>query len=290
VQSQLLWSGVDYARVWLEDWEVRALGGADAVWVSALSIAGLRSERARPYKWRMGTAEGWLLSGVGVAVRDDGAAIVQVPGAAGGDLLRKLGAFGRVSRIDVQVTVKPPVSRETAIQNEWAAMAAHSEDWPHRGRAPGVWAIVGEAITAYSGKRSKEGVYLRVYDAEYVHGAESEAYQGSVRYELEATGGRAVSYYKQIGGAEWTDERVTEAVMGETGRRGATLKLSGVVPQRVRPVARAGEKSNENTLAWIRKQVKPSIERLLEDGVSRKTVLEALGLGEPVTVAGEQTS
>jgi hypothetical protein len=287
MDCELLWSGVDYARVWLEGWEVRALGGADAVWVKALSTAGLRSERARPYRWRMGCAEGWLLSGVGVAVKEDEAAVVQVPGAAGGDLLRALGEFGRVSRIDVQVTVLPPVSRETAIRAEWEAMAAQSNAWPHRGRAPRVWAIVDEAITAYSGKRSKDGVYLRVYDADHVHGRESPAYAGSVRYELEATGARAVSYYKQIGGAEWSDDKVVTVVTGEAIRRGVKMRLNGVVPQRVKPTARLGSKSHAETLEWIRRQVKPSVQRLLEEGVSRRTVEEALGLSSAVSCADD---
>jgi hypothetical protein len=278
MECDLAWAGVDYARIWLEPYEVRQVGGADALWVKALSVAGFRLETARARRWTVGPLKGWLMAGVGVAVREDDAAVVQVPGAASGDLLRVMEGVGRTSRIDLQVTVIPPVSRETAIRAEWKAMLERSKAWPYKGRAPRVWGIVDETVTAYSGRRNKDGVYLRIYDSAHVHGHESDAYADTIRYELEATGRRAVSYCKFIGGCLWQEEKVAQAVLAETMRRGATMRLSGVEPRRVAPPARCADRGVESTLQWIERQVKPCIARLLELGVSRKTVLQRLGL------------
>lgn len=278
MEVEMQWAGVDYARVWLEPWEARAAGGAQGVWNKALMAGGLREEAVRPFAWRVAGLEGWLVQGVGVAENVEGNVLVQVAGAGAGTLLNSLHGLGRTSRIDLQVTVIPPVSRETAIWSEIEAMLEREANWPFRGRAPKVWYIVSDAITGYSGKRSKDGAQLRTYDSEKKHGEESEAYKGTIRYEVEANGKRAIKAYDMIGGDKWSRERVAEAVQGEATRRGCRMRLNGVEGRRVEPAARLTERSHEKSLEWIRKQVRPTIKRLIEENVSRKNVLEALGL------------
>lgn len=290
MECELAWSGVDYIRLWLQPYEVRSLGGAEGVWVRALASAGVQEKTSRARRWRVAGLDGWLLHGVGVAENADGNVLAQVAGPGAGDFLRKMCGQGRASRIDLQVTVVPPVSRETALRAELAALQEQARNWPHRGRAPRVWYVSSESLTVYSGRRSREGIMLRVYDAEHVHGHEAGAYAGTIRYEAEASGRRAANAAEQIGADQWTEAVVRDAVLAETNRRGCLLRLAEGEPKRIPPPPRASELSVEATLRWMRKQVRSSVLRLLEAGVPRTVVEEALGLDGRAPDAGSQTS
>lgn len=274
--ATLGWAGPDYVRAVYRGDEVRQAGGAEAIWLRALEASGVRFANDRARRWGYGLFRGWQVGGTGVSCDVDGNVMLQVPGAGAADYMRRHGLPERITRLDIQSTVTPPMPVPDWLDEEEMFVRHRSEHWPYRGRAPRVTTVRGETVTIYSGVRGTGGVLLRIYDSGHVHGAEANAYLGTVRYELECGVDAARGVYERIGGSEWDERLVAEIVLATARRRGCAVRYVSRETQYAGVVRGTRHPDVERSMRWLERQVRPTIERLEREGVSSRDVLAAL--------------
>jgi hypothetical protein len=181
-----------------------------------------------------------------------------------------------VSRMDLQATVwlredDEGLARRVADDVEEAYKG-------RRGRRPAVRYIdgYGRGNTAYVGSRGKRAVFIRVYDKARESG--ESVYSGAWRYEAELTDDYARDAYYTAMESRFGEPMIARLLIGYLDLRGVSLSL----PNESRGFDRAslprGATTRERRLAWLQKQVRPTVERLMLDGVSREELVSLLGL------------
>lgn len=227
----------------------------------------------RAFVWR--GYRGGALGGVSYGMSDQGA-LLQCSGVlARAEHLRELPYTG-VPRLDLQVTAwfdKDPA----AVPH----LAARVSDEARRRSGARPWKVVhinghGAGDTAYLGSRGKSSKFVRVYDKFRESG--EEAYRNAVRFEVELTDAHARmawSDYCAFGGDQ---VRTYSMVWSYLSARGLELELTEGAPAydiRKLPKPRSDA---DRRMEWLRRQVRPSVERLIAAGVDPAAVREALGL------------
>lgn len=260
-----LYAGIDYLRGTIRRAEVEQCGGIDHLWVQMLGLSRSRGEEHE----RIGTARiggfvglGWR--GYAFASSLEGDVLIQVPGAAAEGAIGLWEDVIRPSRIDLQMTGEPLGAVEEMIGAEYEALLRTYQRWPHKGRAPMPKVIKEQATTAYSGKRSRNGVLMRIYNEGYVHQGQDAGLSSTVRYELEYTGKNAVHIYALLRKKEFSPVVIGSIVAGEARYRGATASWYGIgaVQKASRPERERD--GTETTVRWIQRQVVPAVKRLSE--------------------------
>lgn len=188
--------------------------------------------------------------------------------------------YAGVPRCDVAVTVW--FDRDA----EWVAEAVAHDAHSYAGTQGAVGASVrlvkgfGKGDTAYIGSRVSDR-FVRVYD-KWRESGEDEEYRHAWRFEVEYKNGPAAKAWATATGPASDAPGLAAMVGGELRGRGIVLpRLEGLCAV-YRIPAKAAQDSVDRKLAWLQNQVRPSIDKMLAQGVSLNHILDVLGL----TVAG----
>lgn len=272
----IMWDAAfDYVRMTHNDVagieEAEVLYGIAARGTMAGATEGeLRSEPWQAFGYR-GLSYGLVQIGKGAQ-----GAILQASQWAANEL-RGLGLpYTNISRADIAITVWYDAD-PAALIKLWADRSAE-----YRRLAGGAaWKVTyidgkGDGDTAYYGSRTSD-IYVRTYDK----GRESPEggfYENAIRYEVEYKNREALAVWqgedRTAPGRDWLAAQVLEVLR----RRGVFVALPGEVPVPACARRTAPPSSVDKRLAWLRNQVRPSIDKLVADGVSLEHIREALGL------------
>jgi len=218
-----------------------------------------------PAPWGIQGYKGTCWGKASAGLRDDGA-ILQVSGSwASAARLLELPYTG-VPRLDIQATVWG-CPQPAMVPGDVAAASVAAR----AGRKGKPWKVVhlnghGAGDTAYLGSRNSE-MFVRVYDK----GAESEGeagYEGSVRYEAELSGGTAQEAFTALARVGADENACADRVQSYLLARGVSLPV-WVSRETLQRRIVAKEASNADaTLAWLASAVRPSIRRLIDEGLT----------------------
>lgn len=227
--------------------------------------------------WRFAGYEGFKSGGVQFGTRYD-SCCVRVSGATADDYWRQLWRdCEKVTRLDVQVTVRTtlPVARAIGVVHRCALReSAKRKDGA---RVTMIRSNDG-GCTVYLGSRQSE-VFGRVY----TKGFESQLdhYDGTLRFEVEIKGSLCHDLLRRMCRDSNEIAAVAGYICGFFSKRGVELEIPSVNKYTARVSRPASD--DETRLAWLAVQVRPSIETLVHHG-RLASVVESLGLSEYVTV------
>lgn len=184
--------------------------------------------------------------------------------------------YDNISRADIAITVWYDSDPGAMVKG----FAQRSEGARGFAGAAG-WKIThiegyGNGDTTYLGSRTSD-TYVRIYDK----GRESPEggyYENALRYEVEYKGRAAGAVWegesREAPGRDWLAAQVLQVLR----RRGIFVALPGSISAPAVGLRTAPPSDTEKRLAWLRNQVRPSIDKLMADGVSLESVRQALGL------------
>lgn len=235
---------------------------------------GELEENAEAWRW-MGY-QGVKLGSVMAGAREDGI-IVQASGALAADVVDLRLPWKGVPRIDLQVTYW--------YDRHWAGVAADvaaRSVAARAGQKGRPWKVAhingtGSGDTCYIGARGGETKFLRCYD-KWLQSDRSEQWRHAWRYECELTDGHgryALGTIEDVGQSETTIAGMVASYWRERGVR--LPEVSGSECYSASRISREPT-TEERRLAWLERQVRPSIDKLLASGVSSERVRQALGL------------
>jgi len=222
--------------------------------------------------WSMSGYHGWKCGRLQFGERSDGALVRLSSGLAASAWFDVWQITGRCSRVDVQVTLLcdgPVPSEVFALAAQTKTFYGERKDGP----TLTLWSDNQEGATFYIGRRSSS-LYFRGYNK----AAQSELpeHERCLRLEVEVKNRLT----------QWCIARVMSGVSVKFGciefvseyleARGITPSLMNDIPrsfyERLMPVT-----DRLNSLCWLRSQIRPVVQRLLEDGLGEE-VRDALGL------------
>jgi hypothetical protein len=228
------------------------------------TVAAAYDGTARTVPW---AAQGYRGEKVGKAAfgtRDDGCMLVVTGAWALHPALLQVPYTG-VPRADTQVTIWG-LSRHAERPKVVGALSRRAA--ARCGRKPWhvpIWDGDRKGDTAYLGARSSDE-FVRVYDKEKESG--DEVYEGALRYEVQASAGRAAQYYKDIARSQGSPYTALGIVQGALVRKGVALPgaiLCEAAPSPHCPPKAAS--SLDSTLKWLVEGVAPTVARLEREGV-----------------------
>lgn len=222
--------------------------------------------------WSMSGYSGYACGRVQAGERPDGAIVRLSSDMAESHWWQLFQTTGRASRIDIQVTCR-------MNDNPALNVLRLSED-AHRyycGRKDGprltLWTDNNDGATLYVGSRSSD-YYFRAYNKE----SESslEEYERCVRLELEVKHRASVPLINWLSDGESVHDRIKDRIAGYMDQHGILHNLadcsSGFACE-----SQSRAPDCLKSLAWLRTQVKPTVQRLLECNMEN-AVRDALGL------------
>jgi len=222
--------------------------------------------------WSMSGYSGFSCGRVQAGERHDGAIVRLSSEMADTHWWQLFQTTGRASRIDIQVTCR---MSDNPTQN----ILRLSED-AHRfycGRRDGpkltLWTDNNDGATLYVGSRSSD-YYFRAYNKE----SESslEEYERCVRLELEVKHRASVPLINWLSDGESVHNRIKDRIAGYMDQHGILHNLadcsSGFACE-----SQSRAPDCLKSLEWLRTQVKPTVQRLLECNMEN-AVRDALGL------------
>jgi DNA relaxase NicK len=222
-------------------------------------IDDARSRGNRVREWTGLGYSGYSSGGVSVGTGDNGT-IVRVSGGTAASVCREIIEHSsRVTRIDLQSTVR--FSRDNA-----ALGRKHASEIRRHIRAGGrerntrVEHTFGQGDTLYVGSRSSN-YYGRVYDK--YRESKDEEYLNCWRYEVECKGEGAE---KVVSVMKFSDDWpiASECIVYNWFRnRGVDVRYKPVGHDELPPIGRH-ETDSERQLRWLKSQVSPVVTRLLE--------------------------
>lgn len=181
---------------------------------------------------------------------------------------------GKVSRIDVQVTVRQePYDSDLA----WRAWEAARTLAKMEGRPPRytLWADASRGSTLYVGRLGS-----RFLGRLYEKGKEDPkgGWGDSWRYEVQARRERAEQVAAELGGASEREATMAALVHSHFGNRGVAPIFDPGKPFALAPLPPEAT-DTAKSLTWLAKSVAPVIQRLYSAG-EYDAALKVLGIGE----------
>lgn len=241
----------------------------EAAWLDAFAGGGKKQNRSMLGYDGQGFEHGFL------GQRNDGF-MIQITGAAANDYLHRLLSFdGNVTRIDVQVTV-----RTESYDGEYGKRALYEAE---RRRAEGGTHYSksrmrlidgrGEGDTVQIGRRVSEK-WGRLYDKQ----KEScqDIYFNSWRYEIEYKGNPA-KFVAALLRKQDIATTVRQVIRQQYQVWGFAMDWLESVEIDLYKYRRSTY-DKDRVLSWLAKQVNPSIQKLLQNGVCLQEITLALGL------------
>lgn len=177
------------------------------------------------------------------------------------------------SRLDLALDCALQTSAPKILRTMYAYCTEHQSD---KRSVPPVLISNDLGDTLYLGSRQSP-LFLRIYDKS----KEYKLQRGSVyRFETESKQHRGDRLAKAMASnaynlADW----ITGQVVRDFDSRGVTLPSKFARAENL-PTLELGITTSEATLRWYRRQVAPSVKRLLSEGVSRETIQRDLGFGK----------
>lgn len=272
---QMYTAGADYLRVTVKGDEIgREL--AKVYRKIAYATVAHHREGETPFEpWAWLGYYGERCAGVAYGSGSQGA-ILQVSGPSAQTAMEYNPPWDNVARLDIQYTVwlaedSPGLGERIADLSSWASKTTRGGRWKTR-----LQKGYGTGDTAYIGTRGGDR-FLRGYDKARESGGQ-EVYRNAWRFEVETAGDLAPQVWPDKGASAPGQEYWAGYVCQEFRAKGVPLRRPPDGARASVPAYPKEKSGTDRRLAWLRNQVAPSIEKLVADGVSRETVLEALGL------------
>lgn len=230
----------------------------------------------KPWYWQGYRGEAG--SGAAYGSREDGH-LFQASGYAAHDA-RGMGLlWDNVPRCDIAVTV-------WYEQDECSSIADHAAISRRFSASKGVsgWKVThidgGEhGTTTYIGSRTSD-IFIRIYD-KYRESEGDKDYENAIRYEVEYKGRAAKEVWAAAHRTAPDRFYLASLVQNTCSARGAHLPRLANASLAEAPVVKPPQSDTDRRLAWLRNQVRPSIEKLLTAGVRPATIMQELGLLGP---------
>lgn len=228
------------------------------------------------HAWRMKGYSGWQVGRLQYGWREDGA-IVRLSGSLAADEWWTLyQVTPRCSRIDLQVTLKLPISPSVAIF-EMRSEALRFFEGSNAGPKITIWSDNRDGASLYLGCRQSD-LYFRAYNK--AAETKDDAFAGCVRLELEVKGGLCKSVIAGLLSSDTIQAGILGYICQYCENRGISTNLTAGVRRSFyeRPAIATDELKS---LAWFRQAVSPTVALLVERGRLIE-VLDALGLSKMV--------
>lgn len=230
----------------------------------------------KPWYWQ--GYKGEVGPGAAYGSREDGH-LFQASGFAAHDA-RGMGLlWDNVPRCDIAVTV-------WYEQDECGTIADHATISRRFSASKGVsgWRVThidggDHGNTTYIGSRSS-GAFARIYD-KWRESEGEEDYKHAIRYEVEFKGPAAAEVWAAAHRTTPDRHYLASLVSDWFSRRGIYLPRLVQGHLVAAPVIKPAATDTDRRLAWLRNQVRPSIEKLLTAGVRPATIMQQLGLLGP---------
>ena len=181
-----------------------------------------------------------------------------------------------VSRLDLQVTLWSAENPGAVVVDMADYIQENLVFWV--GTKPQVELrrnLNGIGTTCTVGARTSD-TYLRIYDKQSESG--ENAYRGAVRYEVELKGQRARDAYDATCGKSWSVSNTLANVAFWFGRVGLHLPPNMPLGVAYNPVLTESRTDIEQSLEWLERSVRKTVERLRLVGVSEDELQRRLGL------------
>lgn len=270
------WYGAfDYVRLTRPEGQIDADETALYGKAARFAVASVEGEvpTFKPWHWQGYKGESCGNSAYGSGVQGS---ILQVSGWAA-DNLSGLGVpFSNAPRIDVQVTIW----LEEDMPN-LAELYADVSDDSRRLSSTGRWGVqlrkgYGNGDTCELGSRESD-VYIRIYD-KMRESQDDAAYKNAWRFEVELADEPAREVWAGACSAKQSPETIAGWVRWYMARRGVPLPRT--VPSILAASPERPNRDTDNTrrLAWLRNQVRPSIDKMRSTGVPLFEIRAALGI------------
>jgi len=228
---------------------------------------------ARPWSWMGYVGQSYGSAQAGSAAHG---CILQASGYAADELRALAPYWDNVARCDIALDVWYDEDPGPLVR-EYARLSADAA----RGQGARAWRVAhidgyGRGDTTYLGARTSD-LFVRIYDKMRESKGQQD-FTNCLRYEVELKGQDAVAAWapenRTPPGRHW----LASFVLARLAERGVTLEIPDhlVVPTAARPPVRRA--SRESRLAWLENQVRPSIDRLVADGVRLDYLRQLLGL------------
>lgn len=246
--------------------------------LSAGHLAGInangvvRDKAMGYYGWRLGPAF-WGKSGQGY--------MLQVSGVTAHNAFDRKVPVNNVARIDLQATYW--------YDRYYSGVAATVAELSNlaRSRAKGArWLIrhingMGNGDTCYIGRRGNSSKLIRCYD-KWKESKESADWLHAWRYEVELADEHAKYAYLTLRETQATELDVLALMYLYCEERGIVLPYEEKATCYVKESIKRDPTTDERWLDWLKKGVRPSIDKKVAGGVSLALVLEALGIERDV--------
>ena len=232
--------------------------------------------------WSMKGYEGFICGPIQVGTRQDSTLMRVTGGEADAQWERVWRISDAVTRVDLQVTLRPKIEAARLV----ARVRRQSCSWSNKRKDDPLVGWRGDnrgGATVYVGSRFSDR-----FGRCYVKGVESglEQYDGTVRFEVQFQKKTCGPLLRSVHQSNVRMVAVAGFVSGFFRSRGVTLLLPAVPTHPLRISRRPSDLDVK--LRWLRDQVSPSIRRLLDAGLYDE-VVTALGLG-PSIADSEQSS
>jgi DNA relaxase NicK len=224
--------------------------------------------------WRMKGYSGWRCGRLEFGWREDGAIVRCSSSLAADEWWGLYQTTERCSRIDLQATLKLPISPYLAVFDIHGGVRRFYNK-TENGPKVTIWCDNRQGATMYLGCRQSD-LYFRVYNKE----AESnlEAYKGCIRLELEIKGRMAKRSIIYALGRPTVQAGILSQLAQYLSNRGISTNFPMTVPCSFYEHSTIAT-DELKSLTWLSDGVKPTVERLVERG-RLVAVLEHLGLSE----------
>lgn len=282
IESLMVASWVDYVRL---TWGVVASSNNPDEDVDDLAmrvnLAAIEAARSAAYEepgqWQRSLVLGYMGKHAGGCFigQSHNGGMMQAAGIAADNLRSQACYWDNCSRVDVQVTSWQDDDPEYVLERIYSYLTSPSGQAAVGRRKITRIQNHNGGTTIYVGSRTSE-LFYRIYNKEAQSG-EAE-YDGAVRFEVELKSHAAKAAWGVI-------ERTTSGdVVGDYvtslyGRIGITLKGGYQRNTKVLQKKRMPQDVSSK-IDWLKKQVGPSIEKLIAMGVDRRVILDALRLWE----------
>lgn len=203
--------------------------------------------------------DGWQVGPVFGGARADGF-MLRVSGAGANVAATLWGEDVNITRLDVQATLRSAEDIPGWGQVSLFQAETEQKKYPRRGGYPHMILIDGRGRgdSVLVGSRTSDR-YGRMYDK--ARESEDPAYERCWRYEIEFKGAMAVAAMRHIAGSE--DRRQASGVLALAEFREWRFPVPAVeMPEGTRTYVPAPYSDNERRLAWLKRQVEPTIRQL----------------------------
>lgn len=253
------------------------------LWVQATDGVVSQPERDERMGYR-----GWRRPGLYVGTRYDGL-MVQASGAMANEVVDLIDRNGRCTRVDLAVTANFPDdgrilrSLYPAIQLTNGAKGVVYVEPKLTMDEKG-----GDKLTM--GSRESER-YIRFYDKTREAKDERYAEGNWYRFELELKDRLADMAFDML--TNGRDKYITASTLmqQEFQRRGVPVRFTTTYNSPALRLLREDIERDENArLRWLAKQVRPTVRKLIRQGITQHEIAETLGLWDNVDSAEEQSN